>query len=208
MDSTQKRTLIITAVVGIIMLALIIGIIIALIRFIQGRQAVNIDNQPEATQSVAPENQNLPESSSNTNNQGGSSTGVATKSYQGQGFSLNYPQNWGLLTCNNSANFEFDTSNSKDQKDFSCNYAVKPVTVMVADNLNCQGESVKLGNNNVVRSSEGEKGGEIDYRWCVINPNGADLDITHRVSNSGATAHSKEDHATSVEQMISSISFK
>ena len=129
------------------------------------------------------------------------------KSYKGVGFELAYPNNWGLLTCNNSVNFEFDPEKSQDMLKVNCDRAVKPITVLVSDNLSCQGDNIKLGNNSVVRIVEGTKGAEADYRWCVINPNGVDLDITQRVSNSGRPSSSRQDFAVQIEQVISSVNF-
>lgn len=132
-------------------------------------------------------------------------SGVAgnTKLYAGQGFSLDFPNNWSLLTCNNSQNFEFDPAGGADLKNVVCDTAVKPVTVLVVNRLNCTGETVTLGTNKVVKSKT-TSGGNTNYRWCV-NVGNKGLDITHRVSGSGARATSKDDFSAQIEQMIQTV---
>lgn len=200
----QRKTLIVTGAVLLIILALVISLIFFLARFISSRRQSTNNPQISSTSTQAPS----PTASGSTNQPSSSQNQLgSTKSFQGSGFSLNYPQNWGLLTCNNSQNFEFDLTNPQDQKGFTCDRAVKPITFLVLDNLSCQGDGVTIGNLRVVRSVEGTKGAEANYRWCVINPNGFDLDITHRVSNSSKPASSKEDFAPQIEQVIQTINF-
>lgn len=126
-----------------------------------------------------------------------------TKLYAGQGFSLSYPSNWGLLTCSNSQNFEFDPTTGADLKNVVCDVAVKPITVLVVNRLNCTGETITLGSNKVVKSKT-TSGGDTNYRWCVTVGNKA-FDITHRVSSAGSRATSKDDYSAQIEQMIQTI---
>ncbi|EKD91396.1 MAG: hypothetical protein ACD_30C00014G0006 [uncultured bacterium] len=197
----QRKTLIVTGAVVLIILALIISLIFFLTRFISSRR-----QSASPTPTVAPSGQTPGETASPA--PGNTSAPVPNaKSYKGVGFELAYPNNWGLLTCNNSVNFEFDPEKSQDMLKVNCDRAVKPITVLVSDNLSCQGDNIKLGNNSVVRIVEGTKGAEADYRWCVINPNGVDLDITQRVSNSGRPSSSRQDFAVQIEQVISSVNF-
>ncbi|MFH0937248.1 MAG: hypothetical protein V1808_03060 [Candidatus Daviesbacteria bacterium] len=129
----------------------------------------------------------------------------ANKTFIGQGFNLNYPTSWGILTCNNSQNFEFDPGNSVDAKNVICDIAVKSITVLVTTTQpNCQGDKVKLGNNDVIRSKVISDNGNINYRWCLA-VGGKGFDITHRVSQSGGRATSKIDFSAQVEQMIGTI---
>ncbi|OGE30952.1 hypothetical protein A2631_04705 [Candidatus Daviesbacteria bacterium RIFCSPHIGHO2_01_FULL_44_29] len=132
---------------------------------------------------------------------------VGTKTYTGEGFSLHYPEAWGLLKCNNTQNFEFDPTNPTEQLGVKCDYAVKPITFLVSNiQLSCTGETIQLGNLAVLRSKTTKANGDINYRWCV-NGATASLDVTHRVSSTGSRATSKDDYSTQVEQMISSLSF-
>lgn len=200
----QRKTLIVTGAVLLIILALVISLIFFLARFISSRrQSSNVPQiSSTATTVPSPTAQGTGQTSGSTQTQQPN-----TKSFQGSGFFLKYPQNWGLLTCNNSQNFEFDPANSQDQKGVTCDRAVKPITFLATDNLICQGEGTTIGNLRVIRLVEGTKGAEASYRWCIVNPNGVDIDITHRVSNSGKPSSSKEDYAASIEQIIQTINF-
>lgn len=197
----QRKTLIVTGAVVLIILALIISLVFFLTRFISSRRQAVSPTPTATTSGQTPAETASPKPGST------SAPVPNAESYRGNGFELAYPQNFGLLTCNNSAHFEFDPEKSQDMLKVNCDRAVKPITVLVSDNLSCQGDNIKLGNNNVVRKVEGTKGAEADYRWCVINPDGVDLNITHRVSNSGRPSSSKEDYASQVEQIISSVNF-
>ena len=202
----QRKTLIVTGAVLLIILALIISLIFFLTRFISSRrQAVNPSPSVTTSEQKTSENSASPSPESGITFQ--PSVVPNAKSFRGNGFELAYQNTWGLLTCNNTSNLEFDPEKSSDMLKINCDRALKPVTVLVAEKLVCQGDNIKLGNNNVVRSVEGTKGAEADYRWCVMNPNGVDLDITHRVSNSGRPSSSKQDFAAQVEQIITSVNF-
>lgn len=124
------------------------------------------------------------------------------KMVQIKGVSFKYPQNWGLLTCTNSSNFEFDPYSVTDQR-MSCDRAQKPITVLVGSAQVCPGNTVNLGKLQVIKSKvENARG--VDYRWC-FSVDGTHFDITHRVSQSGARATSKDDFSTQIEQMITNI---
>lgn len=125
------------------------------------------------------------------------------KVYPGEGFAVRYPSSWGILTCSNSQNIELDPTTGQELKGILCDRAVKPVTVLVVDKLNCQGETVTLGGYRVLRSKTTVQDGT-NYRWC-LTVGGKNLDITHRVSASGSRATSKDDFSAKVEELISNI---
>lgn len=151
-----------------------------------------------ATQSGAP--------AVNPSNSQVSGASADMKVYTGDGFSLNYLSNWGILTCSNSKSFEFDPTSKVDSKNVVCSQAVKGVTVLVPISAaNCPGDTISLGNIQVKRSQEIINGGtEVDYRWCFTT-RGKNFDITHRVSFTGAAATTPGDFAPQIEQMIATI---
>ncbi|KKS12789.1 hypothetical protein A2617_03105 [Candidatus Daviesbacteria bacterium RIFOXYD1_FULL_41_10] len=144
--------------------------------------------------------------SSNVPRTGGTGTtdNSSGKTYQGSNFTLTYPVNWGILTCNNSQNFEFDPVNSADTKGASCDMAVKSVTVLLTGRVSCPGEIITMGANRVIKSREVEDDGQVSYRWCLAVGN-TGFDITHRVSLAGNPAASPIDYSAQIEQMISTI---
>lgn len=131
-----------------------------------------------------------------------------SKAYTGPGFSLQYPKTWGVLKCNNSSNFEFDPTNPADQLGVNCDFAVKPITILVSNNLQCSGESSRIGGNNIIKTKKARNGGDIDYKWCAgVGSGKVGLEVTHRVSQTGSRATSKEDFSQAIEQMISTLNF-
>lgn len=126
------------------------------------------------------------------------------KTYAGQGFTVSYPAGWGLLTCSNSQNFEFDPGNNQDIKGVVCDRAVKPITVLVEGQSACRGQTVQIGSHKAVKSKVSRSDGGTDYRWCVP-VNGKVLDITERVSPGGFQATSPTDYSGQVEEMIKNI---
>lgn len=127
-----------------------------------------------------------------------------TKTYQGQNFALRYPGNWGIVTCNNSLNIEFDPYSSSDLKNYACDRAIKPITIVVSKGpLNCPGENLKIGNSNVVKSKT-DTANWVKNRWCV-SKGGVNLDITNRVAPTGITGTGKDDFSKQIEQIISSL---
>lgn len=189
----RTRTIIIGAVV-LLILAAVFGTV-----FYLGRTAKNQGSTPTGVPQIS----RTPAISVSPTPTGGVAALPGTKTLAAVGFVLHYPSSWGILTCNNSQNVEFDPINGTDSKSVVCDVAVKPVTVLVSQNrLSCTGETVKLGNYQVQRSKNTAASGDINYRWCY-SVGGKNLDITHRVSSSGARATSKEDFSAQVEQIIS-----
>lgn len=130
------------------------------------------------------------------------------KIYTGDGFSLSYQQNWGTVACSNSSNFEFDPVNLSSQR-IVCDRAIKPITVIVGNTTNCQGETVQLGKHQVIKLTQTNvsiSGNQYltNYQWC-LNIGSKGLIISHRVSNNNAPASSREDLSSQVERIISSI---
>lgn len=209
MDS-ERRSLIATAIVGLIVLAIIIGSIYYLIQFIRNRQSGQTANTQQ-TRSVNPEATTTPGVSvaqidqaaqGQSNPQTGSNS--AYKVFNEGEYQITYPKNWGLLTCNNSTSVEFDPTNSGDQLKVACDRAVKPVTV-IKNSVGCAGgENVKLGNYDVSRT-KAQEGNYTRYEWCVKSQ--PPLYITHRVSGAGDPATSREDFSKQVEELISRLSF-
>ncbi len=215
----QRKSLFVTAIITLLILALIIGVIIYLVRFIQGRQNANkiTSNNTTITRSAAPNStifnpSEAPVASANPSigfNYPPASAVPGLPAgdnelYSGNGFQVKYPKNWGLLTCNNSANFEFDPTSNVDQIGVVCDYAIKPITILEGGNPNCQGENVTLGNVSVIRSKVIDDNGA-DYRWCTKTS--PVLDITHRVSKTPARAASQADYSADVEKMIQNTTF-
>lgn len=127
-----------------------------------------------------------------------------TKTYQGQDFILKYPDNWGILTCSDSRNIEFDPYNKNDLINYPCDSAIKPITVLVNNQQSiCPGEVVKIGNNNATKSKT-ETAYWTTSRWC-LSKNGVSLDITNRVAPTGITGTGKDDFSKQIEQIVSSI---
>jgi hypothetical protein len=198
----RKKTLIVTGIVLLIILALIFAAVFYLVRTIQNRQSSSKTLFPTGSSSPAITPSITPTPVSGAQPQPQPQT--SGKVYKGSSFQLNYPVTWGVLTCNNSQNFELDPQSSADQPAVLCDRAVKPITVLVTDNLRCTGETVTMGTHQVIRSQDGNKGGAVDYRWCVVT-SGVDLDITHRANPAGGPATSKEDFSAQIEQMISTL---
>lgn len=131
------------------------------------------------------------------------SSSTTDKTFIFEGLSMKYPSNWGMLICGNSQNFEFDPEGSSDLRGIVCDNAVKPITVLVGQKVNCLGDSINLGQNQVIKSKE-TLDGDINYRWCLSVGN-TFLDITHRVSQTGVRASSKTDYSAQVEELIKTI---
>ena len=128
---------------------------------------------------------------------------VDTKNYQADGVVVKYPASWGLLTCSTNSNFELDPVSSADVKGVVCGYALKPVTFLIVNRLNCPGEVVTLGSHPVTKFKS-LTNGATTYRWCVSVGN-KNLGITHRVSPSGSRATSTTDFSAQVEQIIKDL---
>lgn len=203
----QKTRSLIVGALALIILASVAGAYLYITRFSQNEPDAGIDSVPSglsdlpvATISPAPSG-----TRNSASNGGVSSTSAGNnKIYSGPGFNFTYPSNWALLTCSNSQNFEFDPVNRGDIAGAVCDRALKPMTFLVVDKINCQGDTIKLGNNQVIRSKTTGSSGDTNYRWC-LQVGGKGLDITHRVSGSGARATSKDDFSAQIEQIISNI---
>lgn len=192
----RTRTLIVSALVLIIILALIGGAIFYVGRIIRGRQSGSIlrasPNPSVVVSSPSPRSTSIE-----------GNFEVGTKSHKGTGFEVFYPQNWGLLTCSNSQNFELDPQSATDQINVICDRAVKSITAVVGSS-NCAGEAVVLGNIQMIRQKEMTSTG-VDYKWCTSTD--PKLEISHRVSSEEARGYSKDDFSKQVEEMISKIRF-
>ncbi len=197
----KTRALIVTGAVLLLILALIIAAIFYLIRFIQGRQAGVTTNNTQNTINFSPS----PGVGSGTNNQNGTTnTPVVSgdfKTYNGSGFQISYPKSWGLLTCSNSQNIEFDPYNSTDQLRVACDYAQKPITVMVG--AQCEGQAAQIGGMQVVKSNKALSQGT-ENAWCV-KTGGTNLLFTNRVSGNEIRGYGKDDQSQAIEQLISRI---
>lgn len=188
-------------VIGIIILAaIIVVIIVAVVGFFRSRQLsqTNLRPSPTSIPNTTPEViLGSPTPQSGVSNQGNFKTQVVN------GVTFRAPLNWGLLTCSNSNNFEFDPTNGQDSR-VVCDVALKPVTVLVGNSQGCGGESVKLGEVQVQKLRiENQRG--IDYRWCFSKDN-TQFNVTHRVSAGGSRATSKEDYSGRIEEMIANLS--
>lgn len=194
----QRTKSIIFGAIGLLVLASVLGTTVYLGRLTKNTAQVESDVTDNPL-SELPVSAASPAVSQGTDNQPASTL----KAYIGQGFSVLYPANWGLLTCSNSNNFELDPQNLADTKNFTCDRAVKPVTVLVGGQLNCEGETVKIGSYQVVKSKVAQEG-SVNYRWCLTAA-GKNFDITHRVSRISSPAVSKDDLSAQVEQAIGNI---
>lgn len=206
----QQRSLVFTAAVGLIILAIIVGSIYYLVKFIQSRVA-STRQSPQASVETMVQSSSSPEGSI----QGEQISGISgalpqtgnqpadKKVYNPGNFQAPYPKNWGILNCTNSANFELDPLSGADSK-IACGIALKPVTVLVDNIEGCDGENVKIGGIDVIKSKAMD-GGYTSYRWCTkTNPV---LNITHRVSKGGERAVSPNDYSSAIEEMISKLTF-
>lgn len=210
----DKGTILAIAVI-VLILAVIFGTIFYLSRFFGVKlPVINTSINPTQVEIVNPNDQNslpsdnLPPNSNPQSSipQTGGVLGIAT--YMVGGLQIQYPQNWGLLTCSDSKNFELDPTSS-NRLQIDCSDAIKAVTVLVNTSLNCQGQTINLGVNRVIKQTKDNVfirglGYKKEYRWCV-SATGVNFDITHRVSDQGYTASSKQDYSSQVEQIISNI---
>lgn len=218
----QNRALAVVGIIVVLVLAIILGTLFYLNKTFQKNTPKKVaTTTPAPTLTTFPLSTPAPTSSnisSGTSNQGsttitppitsGSSSSVTvsgdSKIYNGSGFQLKYPKNWGLLTCNNSQNFELDPTSSNDSPNYACDLAVKPITILVGNN-DCSGVSETINGINVVKSVKTYANGGIDYDWCTQTTPA--LHMSNRVDPTGARATSKTDYSYQVEQIISSLSF-
>jgi hypothetical protein len=214
----QQRSLIFTAAVGLIILAIIVGSIYYLVKFIQGRVASNNQAPQPSVTEIAEDfaapgstdqapliNTATPSAQTQVPQTGGAQSRGAQapdkKFYDGTDFQLTYPKNWGMLKCTNSKNIEFDPTSPADTS-IACDIATKPVTVVVGEVGGCEGQTVKLGSVDVVKAQETQNG-DVFYQWCTKTT--PVLNITHRVSQQNKRGFSAQDFSRQVEEMISNL---
>lgn len=197
----ERKSLVATALVGLVVLAIIIGSIYYLIQFIRNRNTTNVGGN-QITASATPSASGQVAVDVNRGNTQPVSGDF--KTFNEGDFQVVYPKNWGVLTCSNSSNVELDPTNGQDNLKVACSTAVKPVTI-IKDATGCaNGELIDLGSFKVSRTKATE-GGYTRYEWCTKTVPA--LYITHRVSNDGSPATSKEDFSKQVEDMIAKLSF-
>lgn len=126
------------------------------------------------------------------------------KSYSSDlGFKISYPKNWGLLTCSNSYNFEFDPTNGTDLANVVCDYATKPVSVIVSNDVSeCSGENIKIGSTNVIKSQITTQN-YTTYQWCTLTQ--PVLIISNRTSTTTNFAATTTNYSTDIEKIIGSL---
>lgn len=128
-----------------------------------------------------------------------------TQQFVGLGFSFSYPANWSVLTCANSNNFEIDPLDNEDEVGVECETAVKPVTVLVEDNLNdCLGEEMVIGGVPTVKSTA-ETPEFTLHKWCTKTI--PILKISHRVSSASGVAVSINNYSAGIEKIIGTLNF-
>ena len=198
----QKKTLIVTTIALLLVLVLVFGTIFYLVKFIQSRQkqASTQTTFQTSTSSAIPTFNPLQVA---TGSAALNSADANSKTYNAAGIQISYPKTWGLLTCSNSENIEFDPYNKTDQLKVACDLAQKPITVLVGPN-SCPGDVVKLGSVTVTKSKTTTTTG-VKYRWCTKTT--PSLDITHRVSTETKRGFSKDDFSAEIEKMISTLRF-
>lgn len=211
----QRRTLIVTGAVLLIILLIIFGTVFFLIRTIL-KPSGTPNPTPTSRVSLFPTASGAPGASLpgettaspapfNSTNQPAPASGLET--FNGPVFQMQYPNSWGILTCNNSRNVELDPTSTVDQLNIACNYAQKPVTILVGQNTCVGGQIVSLGSVQVrkivgpILTDTGGSGNQ--YHWCTQTSPA--LDITHRVGT--GRAFSASDYSSQVEQVISSLKF-
>lgn len=198
----QRRAIIAVAAVILLILVIIGGTIFYLARVFNSGKSTTTGHVVTSSNAPAANNGNTLGTESLPSTSGSTPLPANYQIYQGQGFQLRYPKTWGLLTCTNSNNFEFDPYTGQNQK-VGCDFAVKPITVLVNKN-ECQGGTVTKINNIPVTKVVDRTDTGVDYEWCTqTNP---PLDVTERVSSDGSRATSVNDYSIQVEQMIGSFS--
>ena len=189
------RQVIIGIIVVIVILALIGTLFIFIPRFFQRNRVTIVSPRPTATTFIASP---LPGSSPTL-----LPTTPGNQLYSGPGFTLSYPTGWGILTCSNSSNFEFDPLNNVDQTGVVCDVAQKPITVTVENDLaQCSGERVLIGNVTAIKNTF-NKPRFTEMQWCTLTS--PILRITHRFSSTPARAVTPTSYVQQVETMIATL---
>ncbi len=207
---SQGRSLLIVGVIALLVLAIVLGTIFYLTQAFKSNSTNS--SHPIVTSSSKPAASSNAEAPITTNTVTPAPSPLVTQSidpnfkiYNGEGFQFQYPKNWGLLTCSNSKNIEFDPTNSTDQLNVRCGQAVKPITILVNSSAGCSGPAVNVGTIPVLRHTHTYNDGQKDYVWCTqLQPL---LNISTRTSQNGSRATSPIDYSTQVEQLISTIHY-
>jgi hypothetical protein len=183
--------------IGVILLLIIIGF------FIYPKLLKTL--KPNATPNPFPISITTPTNSPTPTATVSATPASSYKTYQGDGFVLNYPSNWGLLTCANSKDFEFDPINSSDQMGVSCDYAQKPISVQIIEKPNdCPGDKISLGQTSLTKSQT-TTSKYTEYKWCTMTH--PSLIFTERVGSSPDRAVSSTNYSNQIEKVIESFSF-
>ncbi len=208
----ERRDLLITGLALLLILGIIGGTVFYLFHLFQKPKISSLNNRsavPLASTATLPTNRAVASTAPAQNgNQGNNTAAIADpnfKTYSGAGFSLKYPKSWGLLTCSNSQNFELDPTNGSDQLNVPCDYALKPVSVLVNSN-DCTGTPITLGANAFLKTKTTTPEGDAKYSWCTKSsvPN---LNVTHRVSPQTARGYSNSDYSSQIEEMLKTVRF-
>ncbi len=203
----RTKTLLVSAFVLIIILAIIFGIIFSVVRIVQNRRTASTAGKATPTPLVlasptpfasSPQGGQPTQGTPTTNSQPNTNFDIYSKG----GVSFRYPKNWGLLSCNNSQNVELDPSSNVDQTNYVCDYALKPITILVGSSSCQAGESGSKGGVTFNKTQTQISGGT-SYKWCTKTA--PPLEITHRVSTDGSRATSKQDFSAQIEDLISTI---
>ncbi len=220
----NRGSIIAAAVIVVIVLSVIFGTVyylantfnVSLNPFSRFTQTPSLTSSPSPIATISPDSSPTPDETLKTaptqtptgqsqSDKGGVQNG-SKAIYQGQGFKLEVPKNWGVLKCSNSTNFELDPY-SGESKTINCDRSQKPITVLVNSGLSCSGgEVVKIGNFNVRKTKQQYRDWKTN-QWC-FEGSGKTFDITNRVSSSGNPATSKDDFSSEIEKIISSIQFQ
>jgi cytoskeletal protein RodZ len=188
-------------IIGIILVAAVITVVVVLvINFVRSRTSAPKTNTPVTN--VVEEIKTVPSANTNNTPEVLPQTGNTNKkSLNSVGNVFSFP-GWGVLTCSNSANFEFDPTDGRDNR-VVCNIAQKPITVLVNNAAVCKGEMTTI-NGVSVQKYQVENIRGMDYQWC-FSKNGVNYNVTHRVSATGVAGTSVQDYSAAIEEMIGSV---
>lgn len=205
----RTKTLLVSAFVLIIILAIIFGIIFSVVRIVQNRRTAStkVSPSPLVLASPTPDQGAVSQDGQAPQTPANPPATVPGPSgdfdvYSKGGLSFRYPKSWGLLSCNNSQNVELDPVSNVDQSNYVCDYATKPITILVGSSNCPAGETGSKGGVTFTKSQTAISGGT-SYSWCTKTTPA--LEITHRVSTDGSRATSKQDFSKAVEDLISTI---
>lgn len=127
------------------------------------------------------------------------------KLFSGRFFILSYPANWTILTCANSDNLEFDPIGKADTVGVICDFAQKPITVILQNNLSgCIGNAVTIGRYSVVKGISVTPS-YTEYQWCTVAQ--PVLNITHRVDSTSSRGVGAINFEKEIESIITTLQF-